>query len=322
MEDPNDIARVERMRKWAAYWLGGSDKGKDAAKADIDAICAQVERDQARIAELEAWDNPTMDATDYAHPAWWRGQDHTTAVFCREATKILDGNAPTGTSHEPWETLRRRLWALCEKYDALAADYRDTVTCLNHERLRSGELREAAWKEGFKSAISKTEPQREAMSAALRMLRDAVDELAPAGGVPSHDVGPPNYIQDAEDIIAGIQEIEQDAKLEGQQEGIASCVTAMTDLAAGLRDRAETTVRALAAKPPQPEPQYRHNVRGTTYTIVGKGRVQCPADAPLRDDEEALIYRYVDTGHYAIRREAEFFDGRFELVPPQATPEG
>jgi hypothetical protein len=39
------------------------------------------------------------------------------------------------------------------------------------------------------------------------MIRDAVEELGPVGAVPSRDVGPPNPIQDAEDIITGIRAI-------------------------------------------------------------------------------------------------------------------
>ena len=57
-----------------------------------------------------AKDDPEMDATDFAHPAWWRGNDQGVIVLCGMINKILDGNdAGRGTSREPWESTRRRL---------------------------------------------------------------------------------------------------------------------------------------------------------------------------------------------------------------------
>jgi hypothetical protein len=58
-------------------------------------------------------DDPELDGTDWAHPAWWRGHDHTTKVFCHLVTEILDGKDDgTGVNHEPWHTVRRRLLTL------------------------------------------------------------------------------------------------------------------------------------------------------------------------------------------------------------------
>jgi hypothetical protein len=55
-------------------------------------------------------DNPINDATDAAHPAWWRAHDYTTEVFCREVNAILDGKPETGgISTEPWQSLKVRL---------------------------------------------------------------------------------------------------------------------------------------------------------------------------------------------------------------------
>jgi hypothetical protein len=39
----------------------------------MTALILRLERAEARIAELT--DNPEFDATDGAHPAWWRGHD-------------------------------------------------------------------------------------------------------------------------------------------------------------------------------------------------------------------------------------------------------
>jgi hypothetical protein len=34
-------------------------------------------------------DDPHFDATDGAHPAWWRGHDHTVTVLCRIFDEII-----------------------------------------------------------------------------------------------------------------------------------------------------------------------------------------------------------------------------------------
>jgi hypothetical protein len=101
-------------------------KQRDAATREAEALKTEAVawRDTAIGWENQAEalrDDPQWDATDAAHPAWWRGHDHTTAVFCHQATEILDGKEPGGVSQEPWETLRRRLWALREEVGRLRA---------------------------------------------------------------------------------------------------------------------------------------------------------------------------------------------------------
>ena len=62
---------------------------------------------------IEYWDNPEMDATDGAHPAWWRGHDYTSAQFATLVTKWLDeDNDGFGVHYEPWKTIRERIYAL------------------------------------------------------------------------------------------------------------------------------------------------------------------------------------------------------------------
>jgi hypothetical protein len=36
-------------------------------------------------------DDPGLDATDGAHPAWWRGSDHACQAIARNLNSILDG---------------------------------------------------------------------------------------------------------------------------------------------------------------------------------------------------------------------------------------
>lgn len=59
---------------------------------------------------------------------------------------------------------------------------------------------------------------------------------------------------------------------------------------------------------------WRHRVRGTIYRILGTGRIQCPAAAPMQDDEMPLLYMDINSGGFGIRRPDEFHDGRFERI--------
>lgn len=79
---------------------------------------------------------------------------------------------------------------------------------------------------------------------------------------------------------------------------------------------AAAKIRALKSDPTiatDEREKWRHKNRGTTYTIVGKARVQC--ESPLSDNETVLLYRDVDSGEWAVRRPSEYHDGRFERVP-------
>jgi len=77
------------------------------AQATITALTARLE-------ELEKVppDNPEADATDAAHPAWWRGHDHGAHSVCQLVNGILDGEPILGTAREPWQATRLRLAAL------------------------------------------------------------------------------------------------------------------------------------------------------------------------------------------------------------------
>ena len=56
-------------------------------------------------------DDPEMDGTDFAHPAYLRGEDATVKKFCKIVNDILDGTkANVGTASAPWQQLRQRLY--------------------------------------------------------------------------------------------------------------------------------------------------------------------------------------------------------------------
>jgi len=61
-------------------------------------------------------DNPELDATDWAHPAWWRGNDRGVEATCEMLHAIIDGKYPQGTvGYEPLERLRWRIQGLLEQ---------------------------------------------------------------------------------------------------------------------------------------------------------------------------------------------------------------
>jgi hypothetical protein len=56
----------------------------------------------------------------------------------------------------------------------------------------------------------------------------------------------------------------------------------------------------------------KHIKRGTTYDVIGEGRIQ--AEKPLADYDRVVVYRCHDDGRLWIRRYSEFIDGRFEII--------
>ena len=50
-------------------------------------LFAEIDRLRAELGALKAADNPEFDATDGAHPAWWRAHDYVSARFKEELDK-------------------------------------------------------------------------------------------------------------------------------------------------------------------------------------------------------------------------------------------
>lgn len=60
-------------------------------------------------------DSPDLDATDGAHPAWWRGEEYGVLSAVRAVNKWLDGESLSGAYREPLQMLRTRIVDLVEK---------------------------------------------------------------------------------------------------------------------------------------------------------------------------------------------------------------
>ena len=79
--------------------------------AILGPVNAVVLRDKIHKLVLEYANDPEMDGTDFAHPAWWRGRAASFVMTCREVNDILDGiKSEVGVSTEPWQSLRQRLY--------------------------------------------------------------------------------------------------------------------------------------------------------------------------------------------------------------------
>lgn len=84
-------------------------------------LLAEIDRLRAEVAALR--DDPEFDATDWAHPAWWRGHDYVSARFKEELDKA-----------------RRERDDLKAKLDAeLPAAWREDIQSLNECLERLGE---------------------------------------------------------------------------------------------------------------------------------------------------------------------------------------
>lgn len=60
-------------------------------------------------------DNPKLDGTDFAHPAWWRGYRQAVHTLGSEIIDILDGQFTEGIATEPWHTTAKKIEDLVEK---------------------------------------------------------------------------------------------------------------------------------------------------------------------------------------------------------------
>lgn len=84
------------------------------------------------------YDDPESDSTEFAHPAWWRGERYSYVMMCERINEFLDGKGNQGTCHKELEEIKIRIkdllveknmlhgvlvkddddWELCETYKA------------------------------------------------------------------------------------------------------------------------------------------------------------------------------------------------------------
>jgi hypothetical protein len=130
--------------------------------------------------------------------------------------------------------------------------------------------------------------------------------------VPALKVGP-SLLRAAErlppsnDVVAALHEAERFlAYFAGETDGVF--------VGPGTPKSALAQIRAALSPAPAGgwRPTHRHKKRGSTYRVVGEGRIQC--DMALKDMAYVTIYQG-EKGDLWARPTLEFEDGRFEPLP-------
>lgn len=92
--------------------------------ADLRDMIAEVQRACDKARSAPAYDNPDLDGTDGAHPAWWRGNDHGIRTTIREVNAWLSGAPLHGTyGQQELNWLRARIAELVAERKGANAEY-------------------------------------------------------------------------------------------------------------------------------------------------------------------------------------------------------
>jgi hypothetical protein len=236
-------ARADVVRGFANAILHGSDEHRawllDAAEAYIAGAPMPSPR------PVDAPPRPVAEASgEFGHPAprnfdkerpgpGWKISDDTQRELQEMEQQQRESVARLRSAPQPTadHTERAR-----ELYFAATHNYRLSGPMPSNKWVEEcATALTAAERAGVKDAINKTTPGWRDLNVALKMVRDAVYELGPVEAIPARDAGPPNYIQDAEDIIAGIQRVEDQAERAGAEKMRERCKH-IANIAADLYD--------------------------------------------------------------------------------------
>lgn len=104
MTDTNEPWLEPLARAIRSAWGDGPVVAARAAYAELQ-----------RQGQIGIPDNPGLDATDGAHPAWWRGEEYGAKSVVREMLKAFTGPRHDGKFSMPeMNELREKIWALRE----------------------------------------------------------------------------------------------------------------------------------------------------------------------------------------------------------------
>jgi len=82
--------------------------------------------------QKEYWDDSQLDATDAAHPAWWRGENYGCYMSAKLIANILSGKETgKGIMNEPVETMRKSVIKLKQERDELLKEEQNCFILLN-----------------------------------------------------------------------------------------------------------------------------------------------------------------------------------------------
>jgi hypothetical protein len=88
----------------------------------IKRLLELIEKLKLEVYELKSLDNPDMDATDFAHPAWWRGCDHGVEKAINAVHGWLEDDYTIGSGsyqYSPMQNACNQIVALKSERDSL-----------------------------------------------------------------------------------------------------------------------------------------------------------------------------------------------------------
>ena len=150
--DTERAARVRAETEREAYRQDRDLTAHRLAAAEAEVASLRVEVSRLRL----VYDDPSLDATDGAHPAWWRGSDAGVAGAVRIVNEALDGPLPL-----PGCVGGADLEAVRQRVAALRASVARLVEAGDGLRYRGADpVAHAAWAAAKADAPAKAETPR------------------------------------------------------------------------------------------------------------------------------------------------------------------
>ncbi len=102
---------IDRLRARVAELEAADGECFTGMIVNIDGHDYGLRPGAARIVKEALADDPELDGTDFANPAWWRGEAYGSSAAIAAVTRILDGKDDgLGVANdEPWQSVRTRL---------------------------------------------------------------------------------------------------------------------------------------------------------------------------------------------------------------------
>ena len=103
-------AEIARLRARVAELEAADGECFTGQLVEIDGHTYGLRPGAARVVREAIADDPELDCTDFAKPAWWRGEAYGSSAAIAAVTRILDGKDDgNGVANEPWQSVRTRL---------------------------------------------------------------------------------------------------------------------------------------------------------------------------------------------------------------------
>ena len=106
----NAIGIIAGVSSWSARTRVISQLRHAVELVEIDGHTYGLRPGAARVVREALADDPELDCTDFAKPAWWRGEAYGSSAAIAAMARILDGKDDgNGVANEPWQSVRTRL---------------------------------------------------------------------------------------------------------------------------------------------------------------------------------------------------------------------